>query len=171
MVLGLVFMGLEFVLQSSRFLAREWKEQTLPGLVVLPASTARIVYSKFAGCLLGLVPALVVFVLGMLLNFEAFTGAMDAGLVQSPFLLSGLVNVLLIAQLAAFFSLVVKRGALLIALVVWFFPCYFFVIFWMGLFAFTGGKSIYGFTIAARVAVLLVFHYLTWKRLQAVSAE
>lgn len=112
----LVLFALEASFYISRILHDEWRERTLPLLMMLPIPTAKMVYSKIAGCLPALLPAL----------FWLFVscGTMPDGPQQFLYTLIlpsrwfwGLLVVLFLT-LTAFFSLVVRWGALPLAIAV-----------------------------------------------------
>jgi hypothetical protein len=110
-------MSLALVLEAA-FLAGhifhdELKGKTLPAIMLLPASPARIAVLKVAGCSLSLWPALSLFGLGCILDgFHVLRS-----LLSSIQFWSSLVNIVGFLHLVSFLSLQVKWGALPLALV------------------------------------------------------
>ncbi len=107
---------IESGLYAAVILHDEWRDRTLPVLTMLPIRTSTILYSKVAGCAPALVPALCWLLAGCLIWPE--------GLLQIGMCLAlpsrwfyGLVW-LLFLTLTLFFSLVVRWGALPLALAV-----------------------------------------------------
>ena len=70
-----VTMALEGIVYATRIFHDELKWNTLANMMLLPLSTARIAYSKAAGCLLGLIPAALYFIIGACMDPELFFNA------------------------------------------------------------------------------------------------
>jgi len=107
--------ALELGLLASRVFREEVKANTLPLLMMLPESTARIAWTKAAAAVPALIPAICYFLLGALLDAEDFAKAFKQ-LVTS---MSGWYSIavfILFLHLAAYLSLVVKWGALPLAI-------------------------------------------------------
>lgn len=128
---GLLY--LELLIQASRIFRTETQWKTLSGLMVLPMPPGVVVREKIYGCLLGMTPYAVMMVLMLSLAGLELTGWIADGLdwrdefggvVSIGFF--GLVALLGTAQcvfflyLVAYLSLVMKRGALAMALAIWF---------------------------------------------------
>ncbi len=67
MWMGAIFFFIEMCFYCSRIYHEELRWKTFPGLYMLPGSFLLTVYSKWVGCLLGLIPAILYFVLGVFL--------------------------------------------------------------------------------------------------------
>lgn len=108
------------VLESSLYVSRifhdEWRERTLPILMMLPHSTPWMTYSKVVGCLPALIPAGFWLLISALIH-PAGLGEVALSLVL-PSRWFGILVVLLFLTLTAFFSLVVRWGALPLAIAV-----------------------------------------------------
>jgi hypothetical protein len=106
---------IELGLVSSRVFRDEVQAHTLPLLMMLPKSTAEIAWSKAASVLPTLIPAAVYFLLGALINIEDFGRALENMVFTWGFAVSA-VWFLFFLHLAAFLSLVIKWGALPLAI-------------------------------------------------------
>jgi hypothetical protein len=105
----------ELSLYASSIFRDEVRQRALPLLIMLPKSTAKITYSKAAGTLLALFPAVACFILGCALmpdlTLRAFLEiATDIGM------WAGVSFFVLFLHITAYISLVVKWGALPLSL-------------------------------------------------------
>ena len=107
---------LECSLYISRIFHDEWRERTLPILMMLPHSTPWMVYSKGAGCLPALLPAGFWLVVTSLILPTGFETVLLSLVLPSRWFY--VLIVLLFLTLTAFFSLVVRWGALPLAIAV-----------------------------------------------------
>lgn len=114
----LAFIAVELCFYASRIFHDELKWKTHGPLMMLPMSPTRIAYSKVAGCLLGLIPASTYLVLGMLLGHENF---LFENILLSPQAWSVLVQFIVFLHLTAYLSLIVKWGAMPLAIATLFF--------------------------------------------------
>ncbi|MFO8006390.1 MAG: hypothetical protein R6V05_01495 [Candidatus Brocadiia bacterium] len=115
----LVVLFIQFLLLHNRVLGNEWKEHTLPALMMLPMSTMGILYLKMLGALLGVLPAVFWLVIGVWLAPIGSQEFQDAA--GEPALWFFLCQVVVLMQLALYLSLVLRRGALLLSFVAWIF--------------------------------------------------
>ncbi|RPI88901.1 MAG: hypothetical protein EHM42_03940, partial [Planctomycetaceae bacterium] len=118
----------------SRILHDEWREHTLPMLLMLPVPVHQILGSKLLGCLPALIPGVAWLLVGLMLWSEGPTHLANALLFPS-YWFGGLVFILLLT-LTMFFSLVVRWGALPLAIAVmlgaaFFGSCCFFPVGWI----------------------------------------
>lgn len=115
---GLLLLGLELAISSSRIFHEENKWKTLSTLFLLPKSTAAIAYSKVAGCLLGLVPAAVWLLLGCVIGLDYVSEGLEEILTDAD-AFAGItffvVQYFLMVHLSALLSLFVRAGALPLA--------------------------------------------------------
>jgi hypothetical protein len=120
MGISLVLVLVELAFCASRIFYEEIKWKTLSGISMLPLSTAQIAYSKIAGCLVGLVPAVAYFCLGVLIYPDNFIKALENlfGQVVGWLLI---VEYVLFLHAVAFLSLFVKWGALPLTVAIFFF--------------------------------------------------
>jgi ABC-type transport system involved in multi-copper enzyme maturation permease subunit len=127
-------LGLEAAIYASRIFHDEIRWQTMSALLTLPRSIEYIAYSKVAGCLLGLVPVVVLGVVdicllppegpGFLLDAMAQPGVWLAVLVVSTFL-----------HFVVLMSLFVKWGALPLAFLLTFMCFYCCPLMWFAVLA------------------------------------
>jgi ABC-type transport system involved in multi-copper enzyme maturation permease subunit len=157
----LVALAVEGCLYASRVFHDEWKNRTLPLLLMLPISTSRIVRAKFAGCLPAMAPGFFWLLVGALVWPDGLWEVGRALLLPSRWVV--LLVYLLLLTLTAFFSLVVRWGALPLALAVMLgastiASCCFSPLF--GIFMMASGGSDFGPEVAAfcvdTVLVLLI---------------
>ena len=117
---ALATMAIAIVLELSFYASRVFRDEvqwkTLPGIMMLPLSTARIAYSKIVGCLLGLLPALVFFLGVSLAHPQGIPVA--AEILTSTEIWILIVQIVLFLHLATLLSLMVKWGALPLAVAV-----------------------------------------------------
>jgi hypothetical protein len=113
-------MGALAAIEASLFVSRifhdEWRDHTLPLLVMLPVPTSRLVTAKVAGCLPALLPALFWVLAGCVILPEGPRELLNAVMLPSRWF--WLLIFMLFLTLTAFFSVVVKWGALPLALAV-----------------------------------------------------
>ena len=108
----LAILLLEMLAFSGSFLGGEFKEGTLPNLILTPNSLGRIVASKFWGGLVVVSPTLVACVAGSLI-----LKGKDALLLDwHPRALVPMANYVLLLHLTTFYSIRVRRGAVAWAL-------------------------------------------------------
>jgi len=143
---GTRLMGIMFVVavvELSFFTARVFRDEvrghTLPLLLMLPASTSRIAWSKMAAAVPGMAPTVTYFVLGALIYPEGFAKFVVES-VLSPYSWYAVVWYLAFLHLVAYLSLVVKWGALPLAIFMMYFfhSCLVMPVFFM-ISAFAGG--------------------------------
>jgi ABC-type transport system involved in multi-copper enzyme maturation permease subunit len=119
-IVVITVMGALVVIEASLYVSRifhdEWRERTLPLLMMLPIPPSRIVAAKVAGCLPALAPALFWLLAGCILLPEGPRELLNAVILPSRWF--WLLIILLFLTLTAFFSVVVKWGALPLALAV-----------------------------------------------------
>ncbi|MGE0378717.1 MAG: hypothetical protein AB7Q45_25215, partial [Planctomycetaceae bacterium] len=108
----LVIIAGESCLYAARIFHEELKWGTLPSIAVLPQSVVRIAYGKVAGCLLGLAPAAIV-LLGLITLVPAPTARHLT--VSEPGWWMLAMHLVVLLHLTALYSLIVKWGALAIA--------------------------------------------------------
>jgi ABC-type transport system involved in multi-copper enzyme maturation permease subunit len=119
----------ELGLVSSRVFRDEVQAHTLPLLMMLPKSTAEIAWSKAAAVLPTLIPAAVYFLLGALLNIDDLGRGLENLVFTWGFAVS-VVWFVFFLHLAAYLSLVIKWGALPLAI----FLVYVFQMFLLSIF-------------------------------------
>lgn len=128
--LGALLMGLmlylalplEALLLAARVFRAELKEKTWPALMSLPLSLPEIAYPKVAGCLLGLVPAVLYFLFGAFLSpqsVDRFVEDIATDWIGLIVVANFVVHALLLLHLASLLSILTNTwvGLLLTALV------------------------------------------------------
>jgi hypothetical protein len=106
---------IESGLYASVLFHDEWRDRTLPLLAMLPVRTSNILYSKLAGCAPALLPALFWLLVGCMIWPDGLEQVVKCLL---PSRLFFVLIWLLFLTLTIFFSLVVRWGALPLALAV-----------------------------------------------------
>lgn len=114
MAAAIMIMAIEMSIYASRLFHDEMKWKTLSTMMMLPQSTARIAWSKVAGCALGLTPGIFCFLVGCWIHprsghklGEAFS---EMGVWFS------LLYFIAFLHITAFLSLILKWGALPLAI-------------------------------------------------------
>ncbi len=120
MVAMLILLVIELLFLSSRVFGSEMRWRTLSSIMMLPFSPHGLAYRKLLGCLLVTIPALLYFVVGALLAPDSFFEAVS-DLFSEPGSWYTVIMVLFVLHLTAYLSLVVKRGALALALAITYF--------------------------------------------------
>lgn len=110
-----VVLMVELSLFSARVFHAEIKWNTLSSLMMLPASTTKVVWSKLAGCLLALAPACFYLIIGLCLESDASSSLARA--VSSGWFWFTMLYFLLFLHVTAYLSLYLKWGALPLAFV------------------------------------------------------
>jgi ABC-type transport system involved in multi-copper enzyme maturation permease subunit len=175
-VLGLVIV--EACFYASRLLHDEWREHTLPMLLMLPIPVHRILLTKLAGCVPALIPGLSCLVISLCF-WEGGLEYLWNTLFLPSYWMFVIVFVLMLT-LTMFFSLVVRWGALPLAIAVMLFSstfagCCFVPAFTtvMG----TSGGSIVGREAACAVIdaililLILALQFDIQRRLEIASAQ
>ena len=120
MVTSLVLAAIILAFDAAHIFLDEMQWKTLASLMILPISVRELVYRKVLGRLVGVVPLIGFFLLGALI-YPSGLGEVIKALfshVEAVLgLLFGLAQFILFLHLVAFFSLVVKRWALVLAFV------------------------------------------------------
>lgn len=164
-----VVAALELCHFSSRVFNDELKWKTLPVLALLPISPARLMVSKVAGGVIGLVPAAGYFLLGAAVWPEGFGQA-----ALSPITWYGVMMFLIFLHLTAYLSLFVKWGAFALSFVIMFVFAYCCPVFTMLFLLVSVGQG----SILACVPIILVgfmlvvpFQFAITARLQSLAAQ
>lgn len=108
-----LFLSLAVAIDAGRVMARsvqdEIREQTLPSLIMLPRSSVYVVYSKFAGALLGWLPGLLVDAIISVTTGEGWRNF--DWILNNPLGFCVASYFILIPNLAAFLALFLRWGA------------------------------------------------------------
>jgi ABC-type transport system involved in multi-copper enzyme maturation permease subunit len=175
-LLGLIVV--EACFYASRLLHDEWREHTLPMLLMLPVPVHRILLAKLAGC----VPALIPGLLCLVISLCFWDGGLEY-LWNTLFLPSHWMFVivfLLMLTLTMFFSLVVRWGALPLAIAVMLFASAFAGCCFVpatGVFMGTNDRSIVGREAACAVVdailvlLILALQFDIQRRLEIAGAQ
>jgi ABC-type transport system involved in multi-copper enzyme maturation permease subunit len=108
-----VLLAVDIALCASRVFHDEIKGQTLSSLLMLPDSTANLVYSKVTGCGLATSPG----ILAMLVSLFLLPGGLEnlSHVGDQPWFWWWICNLLLAIHLTALFSLYLRTGAFVLA--------------------------------------------------------
>jgi ABC-type transport system involved in multi-copper enzyme maturation permease subunit len=118
--------SIEAVLAAARVFREEVRWKTLPCLMMLPISVRRLAFRKAAGCLLGIIPAVSYFVLGIFLAPDGFADFVEEVL-DEPVTILWFVSVpIFVLYLVAYASLVTRRWTLALAALAVYFGSYLF---------------------------------------------
>jgi len=185
MIMSYLVGGVESSIHVNRAFRTDIQWRTLSSLMILPTSPARIVFGKFASCLLAMLPAILVFLfagglLGVASAVELFggTGSPSAtGMIVFMYLMPFLCYLPLFCSVIAVFSLYTRWSWLLAALVM----VTFFLTVWTLLCALSGlamiglgeaGAALIGGLHAALVAALTATCcYLTVAGMPRIAGE
>lgn len=168
----------EACMYSSRIFHDEWRDHTLPLLMMLPIRTPHIVLSKVLGCLPALIPGIVCLTVACV-YWPAGPEHLLRVFYRPSYWFGALIAVLLLT-LTAFFSLVVRWGALPLAVGVMllgatFGGCCFSPIFGiLQSVTGTGGDGIEGAFLCVDTVVLLLIAGLQFdihRRLEIVGSQ
>jgi hypothetical protein len=168
-----IFMALD----AGRIFREEIRWKTLSSLITLPISVPELAYRKVAGTLVGTLPLLVLAVPGMILA-PKFTSDFVNGIFEDTTSFEAFVVVIvqfiLFLHLTAFLSLIVKRGALPLAIAIQYLGGSFGVTF-LGLMfvaAGPGAPDALLFMIGLFCVVMtVILHVAIGRRLTAVAAQ
>jgi hypothetical protein len=171
--LGLTVLFL--TLDSGRIFREEVRWKTLSSLVTLPVSIRQLAYRKVAGALLNTLPVLAGCVVGILIYPEAFSSILT-NIFTSPdmtgFYFLVVVQFILLFHLTAFLSLVIKRGALPLAIAIQYVGGSFSVAIAGMVYASAGGPGGFMFLVGLVCVVLIgILHRAIGFRLERVAAE
>jgi len=126
--------GLEAAIYASRIFHDEIRWQTMSALLTLPRSIEYVAYSKVGGCVLGLVPAVLIAIVDICLLPPEGPGYLIDALGQPGVWLAVLV-VSTFLHFVVLMSLFVKWGALPLAFVLTFMSFYCCPLMWVAIFA------------------------------------
>lgn len=171
LVVAIIWLAVE----ASRIFKDEVRWKTLSSLMMLPISVRELAYRKVAGALLGTLPVLVYFMVGLMLvpnDVGDFFGEMFKHPEGFEVLAVMILQFVLFLHLTAFLSLVLKRGALPLAIAIHYLGGTMFMGFVGVLFATMGGFGGMFFIVAPVVIVLtVILHWAIGFRLERAAAE
>jgi hypothetical protein len=174
---SLITTAVFLALEAARVFQEEIRWKTLSSLVMLPVSVPELAYRKVAGTLAGTLPLLAGFVLGVVLvpdDVGKFLNDMFSEPIGVGVFIVIILQFILFLHLTAFLSLIIKRGALPLAIAIQYLGGSFFMTFLTILFS-AGGSSGPGaicfFTGLICVAMTVVLHRAIGLRLARAAAE
>jgi hypothetical protein len=159
--------------EASRIFKDEVRWKTLSSLVTLPISMRELAYRKVIGALKGTLPLLVAFVIGVTLvpdKIGEFLDELNRHPIGLGMLAVVILQYILFVHLTAFLSLILKRGALPLAIAIQYVGGSFF----LGILAFLfrgDSDTIFFFTAFLCVAGTIVLHPAIGLRLARAAAE
>ena len=174
---SLVITAVCLALEAAHVFREEIRWKTLSSLVMLPVSVPELAYRKVAGTLAGTLPLLAGFVLGVLLvpkDVGDFLNEMSKEPIEFGVFAVAILQFILFLHLTAYLSLIIKRGALPLAIAIQYLGGSFFMAFLTIIFS-TGGSSgpdaICVFTGLICVVMTIVLHRAIGLRLARAAAE
>jgi ABC-type transport system involved in multi-copper enzyme maturation permease subunit len=173
---SLIMTAVCLAFDASRIFQEEIRWKTLSSLVMLPVSVPELAYRKVAGALAGTLPLLAGLVLGMLLvprDVADFFKDLFKEPVAFGMFIVAILQFVLFLHLTAFLSLLLKRGALPLAIAIQYLGGSIFVTFLTVMFSRSGGGpgTICMFTAIICVVVTAVLHGAIGSRLALAAAE
>jgi ABC-type transport system involved in multi-copper enzyme maturation permease subunit len=176
MVWGAVVVGgAMLAFEISRLFKSEVQYKTLASLVLLPINIPELAYRKIAGCLLGLLPVMVYFVLGMALVPDGVREVVHDLLTQTGAMMILVVVVtqyILFLHIVAALSLLIKRGALPLAFVVHYIGGIIVMVpLSIGMFTMGSGDAVMVLCTGVTVTATVCIHYWIGTRLTRLAAE
>jgi hypothetical protein len=170
-----VFGAIECVLQAAHVLSAERRTGTLASLGTLPHSARRVVWEKAIGCAIGLLPYLAWLIVGMAMAHRLVARVAE-DLLDEPMAAVAigvvLLQFVLFLHVAALFSLLMRRGGLLVAIFVYGFGLQFGFSMLIVPFAMMGDENfVAAVSCLATAGLIVLFHWLLIRRLAHVMAE
>jgi ABC-type Na+ efflux pump permease subunit len=163
--------------EAARVFQEEIRWKTLSSLVTLPISVPELAYRKVAGVLVGTLPLLAGFVLGVVLDPKDVGGFID-GIFRESIAFGAftvmILQYILFLHLTAFLSLIMKRGALPLAFAIQYLGGSFFLALLGIIFSAGGGDApdlVLFITMLICVVVTVVLHRAIGQRLALAAAE
>lgn len=142
---SLIVTAVFLALEASRLFRNEIRDKTLSSLVLLPVSVSELAYRKVAGCLAGTLPLLAGVGVGLLMFPDALSELLEA-ILKEPTVFFALVVLILqfvlFLHLVVFLSLIIKRGALPLAVAIHYLGGTFLTTFMGIVFSFGGSGGI-----------------------------
>ena len=177
--ISLLLTAICLALDAARVFQEEIRWKTLSSLVTLPATVGQLAYRKVAGVLLHTLPLLSGFVLGVCLIPDTvmnFFLEMFSEWVGFGFFIVAILQFVMFLHLTAFLSLLIKRGALALAVAIQYVGGSFMMGFASMIFAFSGGgRSSAGLLcfLSGTVCVVatVILHKAIGTRLARAAAE
>jgi ABC-type transport system involved in multi-copper enzyme maturation permease subunit len=164
-------------LDAGRVFREEVRWKTLSSLITLPISVPELAYRKVAGNLAGTLPLLLGVIPGMLMapkfTGDFFNGIFDDFISFEAFVVA-ILQFVLFLHLTAFLSLLIKRGALPLAIAIQYLGGSFSMTFIGFMFAAAGpnGPDVLLFMVGLFCAVMtVVLHVAIGRRLLTVAAQ
>ena len=175
--ISLIMTAIFLALEAARVFRDEIRWKTLSSLVTLPVSVPELAYRKVAGTLAGTLPLLAGFVLGVVLvpdDVGKFLDDIFSEPITFGIFTVAILQFILFLHLTAFLSLIIKRGALPLAIAIQYLGGSFFMTFLAIIFS-TGGSNGPGtvclFTGMICVVMTVVLHCAIGLRLARAAAE
>ena len=172
---SLVVTAIWLAVEASRIFKDEVRWKTLSSLMMLPISVRELAYRKVAGALLGTLPLLVCFIVGLMLvpkDVGDFFNEMFRHPQGFEMLAVMILQFVLFLHLTAFLSLVLKRGALPLAIAIHYVGGMLFMAFVGLLFAAIGSAGVMVFIVAPGCIVVTgILHWAIGFRLERAAAE
>ncbi len=174
---SLITTAVFLALEAARVFREEIRWKTLSSLVTLPVSVRELAYRKVAGTLAGTLPLLAGCVLGVMLDPEDVGKFID-DMFREPIgfwvFIVAILQFVLFLHLTAFLSLILKRGALPLAIAIQYLGGSFFMTFLGIVFSASGSRGDVAICLLAAmicVPAIIVLHFAIGLRLARAAAE
>jgi len=169
---SIVFFVAELCVYSSRIFREEIRWKTLSSIAILPKSLIEIVYSKWAGCLVALVPVLCYFIAGIFLSpgdFFWFLGEC----VDEPWFYYTLFQFILGFHVCTFLSMFMKYGSVPLTFLIMFSSFFVTVMTIELLFGFGRSEEdvVAGFLSFMSILLTMVLHVAVFFRLRVMASR
>lgn len=173
---SLIVTAVSLAIDASRIFKSEVRWKTLSSLVLLPFSVREIAYRKVLGSMAGVTPYLLYCFAGLTMmsnGLSEFLGEMASHPAQFVFLAIAVSQYILFLHLVAYLSLVIKRGALPLAVAIQYLGGMFLTIPFSLIFMVGPGGRDWGmlFLLAGTIVATAVLHAAIGGRLVRAAAE
>lgn len=169
MVAAAMVAAAQLCLLTCRIFADEVSCGTLPSLMLLPLTTGRLAWHKVAGCLLALLPACVLFAVGMALSPQPCLRVLH-NVMSSTRGWYVIVHAVFFLYLLVFLSLHVARNSFAIAVGLAFFG-HFTCLAFLKILAWNVSANAYPALTGVLIVITIMLHFQIGNRLEVLGGE
>ncbi len=170
MWMGGIFLFAELSVYSSRIFREEIRWRTCPTLWMLPQSFVLTIYAKWAGCLVALLPAVILFIVGATVYPEGFFHFLKE-LRARPWNIFAILQFILGFHLCALLSMYIKYGSVAVTVAILFVGNMLYEATTRTLFGFGADKEVAVFSILATLFAIAGMHVAVLRRAHIVAAR